>query len=77
MNKVIRKRINEIMENLQSLRDEIEMIADEEQEKFNNLPEGLQATERGEAFEGAIESLQSSMEEIDEAIEYLQEAIAY
>lgn len=77
MNKTIRKRINELIEGLQSIRNEIEMIAEEEQEKFDNLPEGIQATERGENLEAAAEALQSGMDSIDEAIEYFQEAIAY
>ena len=77
MNKTIRKRINELMEGLQSIRDEIEMIADQEQEKYDNLPESLQSSERGETLESVIESLQSGMGSIDEAIEYFEEAISY
>lgn len=50
------------------LKSAIETIRDEEQEKFDNLPEGLQQSENGQKFEEIVSSL-------DEAISNLQDAI--
>lgn len=50
MNKQRRKRLTEAMELLQEAQQIIEEVKDEEQEAFDNLPEGLQCSERGEAL---------------------------
>ena len=40
----------------------IDEIKDEEQEKFDNLSEGLQQSERGQNLEAAVTALESAME---------------
>lgn len=68
-----------------------ESMAEEEREKFDNMPEGLQQSERGSALEEAAEALEEavvSLENIDlsehvkpedgwheEVSEFIQEAI--
>lgn len=52
------------------------MIKDAEEEAFDNMPEGLQATEKGERFNENIDSLQNAVDRITEAIEELNNAIA-
>lgn len=46
MNKEQRTKIENIKERLQQLAQEVEALADEEQEKYDNLNEGMQAMER-------------------------------
>ena len=75
MNKDRRKEIQDIinrMAELESLRDElkeaIEAVRDEEQEYYDNMPEGLQGSDRGYAAEEAISNLDeaiSALEDID------------
>ena len=48
---------------------------DEENECFENMPEGLQNSERGEAAQEAIDNLESAMNNIEEAIDNLNEAM--
>ena len=48
MNKARRKQLSEIQEKLAELKDMIETVLDEEQEAYDNLPESLQESERGE-----------------------------
>ncbi|HFL2835938.1 TPA: hypothetical protein ACGWV8_002566 [Pseudomonas aeruginosa] len=57
MNKARRKQLAEIAEQLQELRDRIEQLQEEEQEGFDNLPEGLQQGERGQVMEQATEQM--------------------
>ena len=44
-------------------------MRDEEEEKFDNLPEGLQKSKRGEAMQEAIEQLETACDNLDEAID--------
>lgn len=53
---------------IQNAHDVLEEVRDEEQEAFDNLPEGLQYSERGEMMEEAIDSL-------DEVVDYLDDVI--
>ena len=61
MNQQVRARLEEISEELQQL------MFDEE-EKYDNLPEGIQDSERGEMFQEAIESLSSAIDALNEII---------
>ncbi|MBP3879241.1 MAG: hypothetical protein J6D46_02895 [Lachnospiraceae bacterium] len=56
MNKERRKRIKEAMEALDTAHDILIEIFDEEQEAFDNLPEGIQNGERGEQMNEYITS---------------------
>lgn len=74
MNKDRRKHLSEIQSKLAELRDMIDTVLEEEQEAFDNLPESLQESERGEAMQAAIEAMESAMDSCDEAEESLEEA---
>ena len=75
MNKVRRKKIEAIQEQLGALKDLIEEIMEEEQEAYDNLPESLQESERGEAMYNAIDALDSAIYSCEEVDEYLGSAI--
>lgn len=74
MNKQRRKRITEAMELLQQAQAIIEEVKDEEQDAFDNLPEGLQGSERGEAMEEAISNLEEAYDNMDDIISSLEAA---
>lgn len=74
MNKSRRKEIAEIVETLSELRERIEQLQEAEQESFDNLPEGIQGTERGETMEAAIDALGSACDELDNVTVALVEA---
>lgn len=76
MNNARRKQIAAIVERLQELRAELDEVENEEQDGFDNMPEGLQQGERGQAMELAVENLGSAGDALDEAISYLEEAQA-
>jgi chromosome segregation ATPase len=71
MNKKQRERIEQIESALTDLKDELDGFADEEQEKFDNLSEGLQASERGQAFESNADTLKEVVSSLDDAISSL------
>ena len=74
MNKDRRKQLSEIQSKLAELRDMIDTVLEAEQEAFDNLPESLQESERGEAMQAAIDAMESAMDSCDEAGESLEEA---
>lgn len=49
----------------------VERARDEEQDGFDNLPEGLQSSERGEAMEETVDELQLAIDSINEAMEHV------
>lgn len=73
MNKARRKRISKILEQLEGLSVEIEEVMNEEQEAYDNLPESIQYSERGENMEGYISSLDDAMNYVSDAISSLEE----
>jgi hypothetical protein len=74
MNDARRKAITEIAKKLEALRDEIVGLRDDEQDAYDNMPESLQNSDRGEASQAAVDSLESAESAVDEAITYLEEA---
>jgi hypothetical protein len=75
MNKERRKYIRNIIESLEVAKSDLEQIREEEQSAFDNMPEGLQASERGEAMEDAIYNLEDAFDSVDSAIDTLNEII--
>lgn len=74
MNKDRRKRLVKLAESIETIRLEVSMIMDEEQEAFDNLPEGLQESTTGENIEMAIENLDYAQNSIEEVISYINDA---
>ena len=74
MNNNRRKDLRSIKNDLEVLSQRLDSVMNEEQMSFDNLTEGLQATERGMAMEEAIDNISSAIDCIDEAIEYIEEA---
>lgn len=72
MNNARRKLIANLVSALESQKDEAEYILGEEQEYFDNMPEGFQSSERGEAAESAISELETAISSIEEAISSLE-----
>ena len=82
MNKVRRKRIASVIGTLknitdyvliETIKDEIEDILWEEDDAYNNMPENLQYSMRGEESSDAIDSLQETVDALEEAIDALNE----
>lgn len=73
MNKQRRKEIKKAISKISELKDLVENILSEEQEAYENMPEGIQASENGMNSEEAQESLEAACEAIEEAICCLEE----
>lgn len=73
MNAKQRKSIEKFVEKIDEVKTDLEYMQEEETEKFDNMPEGLQESERGEAMQEAIENLEAAVGSLEEAIDYLNE----
>ena len=74
MNNTRRSQITDIMEKLSALQTSIEELLEEEQEAFDNLPEGIQDSERGEAIQTAIDNLEEAVSNCEELLNNLEMA---
>lgn len=61
----IRARLEAVQAEFESIRDELESIKDAESEAFENMPESLQQSERGELAQAAVDALESAHGELD------------
>lgn len=72
MNKQRRKEIQEAIARIEDLTSDVEMILSDEQDAFDNMPEGLQFSYNGETSEEAISLLEDAVESLEEAKECLE-----
>lgn len=70
MNKQRRKGIINAIKAIQSA---IELILQDEENAYENMPENLQGSYRGEESEEAQDNLQSAIDALEEAIGYLED----
>lgn len=73
MNSERRKRLAKICEQLEEIQVEIQAIADEEQECYDNLPESLQYAERGERMSEIVVTLNDAANDMESITENLRE----
>ena len=74
MNKIRRKALAQIQEQIDALRDELESLMGEEEEYRDNMPETMYA--RYEAADEACGNLSSAIDSLEEAVSYIEEATA-
>ena len=75
MNKARRKAIEEIIDQMGTLKEQIESVCEEEQEAYDNLPESIQYSERGEAMSETASDLEDAASSIDDVMSTLQDII--
>jgi hypothetical protein len=74
MNQERRKKIDEIKERLEIIREEIFNVQDEENEEFNNLPAALQEGKQGDKLSEVMQYLYYAQEDIGNALNSIKEA---
>ena len=71
MNNKRRKEIANVIRQLESV---VSIILAEEEEAFDNMPESLQNSERGDISQEAQDNLSCAVDSLEEAISYLEDA---
>ena len=71
MNKSRRRKLENILFLLGEHMEELEGIRDEEQEAFDNMPESLQNSEKGDAMTCNVDEIDSAIIDIQSAVDSL------
>ena len=82
MNNARRRRISELKTQIDFANNYIKeaskklsSILSEEQDAFDNMPEGLQSSYRGMCSEDAIDNMEEASDKLDEVIELLADIV--
>lgn len=75
MNKQRRKEIEKISDQLMELQAALTDLRGEEEEAYENLPESIQYSERGDAMQEAMDAMDNADGSIQEAIDYLSDLL--
>ena len=73
MNQERRNTLEEINETIGGLLAQVEELIEQENEAYDNLPESIQNSERGESMQTAIDNLESLQSSLEEAAGYIEE----
>jgi hypothetical protein len=74
MNAERRKELDKVFGLIEEAKSILENVAGEEQDAFDNLPEGLQQAERGQAMEEAVSALNDAEGELENALANIETA---
>lgn len=77
MNNKRRAALRQCETELKEVADKLQSILIEEQDCFDNMPEGLQSSLRGMDSEDAIDNMEGADGEISDAIKSLGKALEY
>ena len=73
MNKKRRKEIENLRESISETKAKLQDLLDEEQQAFDNMPESIQESERGEEMQEIIEYMEAAIDSLEGATESLTE----
>ena len=71
MNKQRKQKIRVVAKELEVCKEKLQIVLDEEQDCFDNMPENLQGSMRGSDSEDAIDTMESCIEDLDNVIKEL------
>jgi len=75
MNKQRRKWLEDVIAKIEEAQSEVQNIAEEERESFDNMPEGLQEGERGQQISENADDLEGVDSDFDSILETLNEIL--
>lgn len=71
MNQARRKQIKKVIEQIELAKDKLQNVLNEEEETFDNMPENLQGSIRGDESQEAMDAMNEAIELMDEVNEVL------
>lgn len=75
MNKAQRITLATLQSQIEDIKATLEEMAGAERDKFDNLNEGLQASEKGQRFEAAADALDEAASATDEILSAIETAL--
>lgn len=73
MNQSRRNQFRDIQQQLQDIYERLDILCNEEQEAYDNMPESIQDSARGDAAQSAIDTLESVRDQVQEAADGIDE----
>lgn len=73
MNKEQKNKIEQLKNQLLDISEELEKLADAEQEKYDNLNEGMQSMEKFQKLQENADCLSTAQEQVEDVINTLEE----
>ena len=73
MNAARRKELKRALEMLDEAKTILEQVAEEEQEAYDNLPESIQDSEKGEQIYDNADTLSGYMDDLDDMMSAIEE----
>ena len=67
------KTLKRCLNMIQNAHDVLEEVRDEDQDAYDNLPEGLQYSERGDLMEEAVNNLDDAIDYLDDVLSSLED----
>jgi division protein CdvB (Snf7/Vps24/ESCRT-III family) len=71
MNNKTLNNISQLIDELETIKSQVEEYMGEEESKFNNLPENLQGSDAAQRMQASSSGLQEAMSSIEEAVNSL------
>jgi hypothetical protein len=75
MNKQRRGILLSILDRIEAIKADLESTRDDEQEFFDNMPENLRDSQKGQDAEDAIASMEEALSSLDDAFAAIETAI--
>ena len=75
MNKEGRAKIQVLLDQISAIRNELEEMQGEEESKYDNMPEAIQGSEKGEKLQEIIDALGDAAGSLDDAHSALEDVI--
>ena len=76
MNNKQRKQLKALSEQVEEIKQEVEMIRDDEQEKIDNLPDGLIGSSKEDEYQEAVDALEEVISSLEDVIDNFGEVTA-
>ena len=74
MNKSRRNQLIKLQDTINTVKEALEYLLEEEEEARDNIPESMQSSERYERADAACDAIQSAIDALEEAAENVEEA---
>ena len=76
MNNKQRKQLKALSEQVEEIKQEVEMIRDDEQEKIDNLPDGLIGSSKEDEYQETVDALEEVIISLEDVIDNFGEVTA-
>lgn len=75
MNNTRRKELEKVADAITELKEQLDILKEEEEEYRDNMPENLQGSERYEKAETACDNLDSAVSSLEDALDSINESM--